>query len=221
MTIRYQAFADGEILTANNLLDLQNNGVVQVTSFSELAALDNDVNAAYVTTDGAFYVRKLDSSWGQVGGLAQIGASAPVAPQVGQIWYDTDAIFPNTSRTGYNGQETISGGSFSALVNLTAVSLTSTEPFLAQVTYGAVSAYGSDATTGSTMVVDISGSTTRAASFIDYAQSIGTHKVTIKNSFITTINAGTTLFTPQAKREGAGTAILSQPFIEVAALRWV
>jgi hypothetical protein len=29
------------------------------------------------------------------------------------------------------------------------------------------------------------------------------------------------LFTPQAKREGAGTAILSQPFIEVAALRWV
>jgi hypothetical protein len=221
MTIRYMAFANDEILTANNLLDLQNNGVIQVSAYSELAALDAGVNAAYVENDGAFYVRKLDSSWGQVGGLAQIGASAPVAPQVGQIWYDTDAVFPNTQKSGYNGQETINSGTFAALSNVTAVSVTSTEPFLAQVSYGTVSAYGSDATTGSTMVVDISGDTTRAPSYFDYAQSIGTQKVSIRNSFVTVINAGTTLFTPQAKKEGSGTAILSQPWIEVAALRWV
>lgn len=221
MTIRYTAFANDEVLTANQLLDLQNNGVIQVSSYSELAALDATVNAAYVKNDAAFYVRKIDASWGQVGGLAQIGASAPVGPQVGQIWYDTDAVFPNTQKNGYNGQETISSGSFSALVNLSAVSVTATEPFLAQVKYGMVQGYGSDATTGLTMVVDVSGDTTRAATYVDYAQTVGTQKVSINNSFITTINAGTTLFTPQAKREGSGTAIASQPWIEVAALRWV
>jgi hypothetical protein len=221
MTIRYQAFADGEILTANNLLDLQNNGVVQVDNYSELSALDNEVNAAYVLNDGAFYVRKIDASWGQVGGLAQIGASAPVAPQVGQIWYDTDAIFPTTNRSGYNGDEAITSGTFGALTNLTAVSVTATEAFLAQVSYGCVSAYGSDATTGLTMVADITGSTTRPATYVDYARLIGTQKVSINNSFITIINAGTTLITPQAKKEGSGSAIASQPWIEVAALRWV
>jgi hypothetical protein len=221
MTIRYQAFADGEVLTANQLLDLQNNGVIQVTSYGELAALDSEVNAAFVVNDGAFYVRKLDSSWGSVGGLAQVGASAPISPQVGQIWYDTDAIFPNTAKNGYNGNETISSGTFSAFTNLGAVSVTTTEPYLAQIRYGCVSAYGSDATTGLTIVADISGATTRAASYVDYAQSIGTQKVSVNNSFITIINTGTTLITPQAKKEGSGTAIASQPWIEVAALRWV
>jgi hypothetical protein len=221
MTIRYYAFADDEVLTAGQILEVQNNGVIQVSNYSELAALETNVNAAYVKNDGAFYVRKLDSSWGQVGGLAQIGASAPVAPQVGQIWYDTDAIFPNTQKQGYNGQETINSGTFAALTNLSAVSMTSTEPFLAQVSYGVVSPYGSDSTTGLTMTVNVTGDTTRAATYVDYAQTIGTQKTSIKNSFITVINAGTTLFTPQAKKEGSGTAIASQPWIEVAALRWV
>ena len=221
MTIRYTAFADNEILTANELIDLQNNGVIQVTSYSELAALEPTVNAAYVLNDGAFYVRKPDASWGQVGGLASVAASAPTSPQVGQIWYDTDAIFPNTQKNGYNGTETISSSTFASLANLAAVSVTSTDSFLALVSYGVVRPLGSDATTGVTMAVDVSGDTTRANTFVDYAQSIGTQKTTINNSFTVVVNAGTTLFTPKAKKEGSGTATVTQPWIEVAALRWV
>jgi len=221
MTIRYQAFADGEVLTANQLLDLQNNGVVQVSNYSELAALDSNVNSAYVKNDGAFYVRKQDASWGSVGGLATVSASAPSSPQIGQIWYDTDAVFPASNKAGYNGQETINATSFTALTNLSPVSITVTEPLLVLVSYGVVSPYGSDATTGLTMIVNVSGDTTRAATFADYAKTIGTQKTTINNSFTTLINAGTTVFTPQAKKEGSGTAIAEQPFIEVAAIRWV
>ncbi len=220
MTIRYMAFADGEVLTANQLLDLQANGVIQVTSYSELAALQTTINAAYVKNDSAFYVRKADSTWGQVGGLATIGASAPASPQVGQIWYDTDAILPAAQRQGYNGQETISSATFSALSNLSAVSVTATEPFLALVNYGVLSPFGSDATTGLSMTVDLTGDTTRTSTFVDYAKTIGTQKTCITNSFTTVVNSGTTLFTPKAKKEGAGTAIAEQPWIEVSAIRW-
>jgi hypothetical protein len=92
MTIRYVQFADGNVLTAEQLLAVQNNGVVQVDTFAELVGLDTNVNAAYVETDKAFYIKKADNSWGSVGGLAVVQAAAPSSPQTGQIWFDTDAI---------------------------------------------------------------------------------------------------------------------------------
>jgi hypothetical protein len=61
MTVRYISFADGEVLTAEQLVEVQNNGVVQVTSVAELTALEPAVNAAYVTETSAFYVRKADA----------------------------------------------------------------------------------------------------------------------------------------------------------------
>ena len=81
MTIRYIPFADNEVLTAEQMISVQNNGVVQVTTFAELTALEPDVNAAYVTDTSQFYVRKADDSWGSVGGLAVVQASAPTAPR--------------------------------------------------------------------------------------------------------------------------------------------
>jgi len=48
MTIRYIEFADGNVLTAEQLLDVQDNGVVQVDTFAELTGLSTQVNAAYV-----------------------------------------------------------------------------------------------------------------------------------------------------------------------------
>ena len=39
MTIRYIEFADGNVLTAEQLLDVQDNGVVQVDTFAELTGL--------------------------------------------------------------------------------------------------------------------------------------------------------------------------------------
>lgn len=220
MTIRYIAFADGEVLTAEQLLDLQNNGVIQVDSFAELTGLASGVNAAYVEGDSAFYIKKSDGSWGSVGGLAVVQAAAPSAPQVGQIWFDTDAVLPNPSKHFYEGSETVTNtASFQALSNLAGQSIVLTEPAWVHVSYGVTEPVG-DNTAGISYGVQLTGATTRAVGVADSCVSYVSGKNSVSNDFYAIFNAGTTTVTPVARKLGTGSVSVTNPYMNIAAIRW-
>jgi hypothetical protein len=220
MTIRYVQFADGNVLTAEQLLAVQNNGVVQVDTFAELIGLDTNVNAAYVETDKAFYIKKADNSWGSVGGLAVVQAAAPSSPQTGQIWFDTDAILPNPAKYSYEGTETVTNtGSFAALSNLTNQTVTLTEPAWVHVSYGVVEPVG-DNTAGINYGVQLSGATTRAVGAADAASSFVSGKNSVSNDFYAIFNAGATVVTPVARKTGTGTVSVVNPYMTIAPIRW-
>lgn len=220
MTIRYIQFADGNVLTAEQLLAVQNNGVVQVDTFAELIGLDTNVNAAYVETDKAFYIKKADNSWGSVGGLAVVQAAAPSSPQTGQIWFDTDAILPNPAKYSYEGTETVTNtGSFAALSNLTNQTVTLTEPAWVHVSYGVVEPVG-DNTAGINYGVQLSGATTRAVGAADAASSFVSGKNSVSNDFYAIFNAGATVVTPVARKTGTGTVSVVNPYMTIAPIRW-
>lgn len=220
MTIRYIEFADGSVLTAEQLLDVQNNGVVQVDTFAELTGLATEVNAAYVETDHAFYVKKADNSWGSVGGLAVVQASAPSSPQVGQIWFDTDAILPSPAKYYYEGTETITNsGTYQALSNLAGVTVTLTEPAWVHISYGVVEPIG-DNTAGINYGVQLSGATTRAVGPADAATSFVSGKNSVSNDFYAIFNTGATVVTPVARKTGSGTVSVVNPYVSVAPIRW-
>jgi len=220
MTIRYIQFADGNVLTAEQLLSVQNNGVVQTDTFAELVGLDTNVNAAYVETDKAFYIKKADNSWGSVGGLAVVQAAAPSSPQTGQIWFDTDAILPNPAKYSYEGTETVTNtGSFAALSNLTNQTVTLTEPAWVHVSYGVVEPVG-DNTAGINYGVQLSGATTRAVGAADAASSFVAGKNSVSNDFYAIFNAGATVVTPVARKTGTGTVSVVNPYMTIAPIRW-
>ena len=220
MTIRYVQFADGNVLTAEQLLSVQNNGVVQTDTFAELVGLDTNVNAAYVETDKAFYIKKADNSWGSVGGLAVVQAAAPSSPQTGQIWFDTDAILPNPAKYSYEGTETVTNtGSFAALSNLTNQTVTLTEPAWVHVSYGVVEPVG-DNTAGINYGVQLSGATTRAVGAADTASSFVSGKNSVSNDFYAIFNAGATVVTPVARKTGTGTVSVVNPYMTIAPIRW-
>ena len=220
MTIRYIAFADGEVLTAEQLLDLQNNGVIQVDSFAELTGLSSGVNAAYVENDSAFYIKKSDGSWGSVGGLAVVQAAAPSAPQVGQIWFDTDAVLPNPVKHFYEGSETVTNtAAFQALSNLSGQSVVLTEPAWVHISYGVTEPVG-DNTAGISYAVQLSGATTRAVAAADSCVSYVAGKNSVSNDFYAIFNAGTTTVTPVARKLGTGTVSVTNPYMNIAAIRW-
>jgi hypothetical protein len=220
MTIRYVQFADGNVLTAEQLLAVQNNGVVQVDTFAELIGLDTNVNAAYVETDKAFYIKKADNSWGSVGGLAVVQAAAPSSPQTGQIWFDTDAILPNPAKYSFEGTETVTNtGSFAALSNLTNQTVTLTEPAWVHVSYGVVEPVG-DNTAGINYGVQLSGATTRAVGAADAASSFVSGKNSVSNDFYAIFNAGATVVTPVARKTGTGTVSVVNPYMTIAPIRW-
>jgi len=220
MTIRYIAFADGEVLTAEQLLDLQNNGVIQVDAFAELTGLSSGVNAAYVEADSAFYIKKSDGSWGSVGGLAVVQAAAPTAPQVGQIWFDTDAVLPNPVKHFYEGSETVTNtAAFQALSNLNGQSVVLTEPAWVHISYGVTEPVG-DNTAGISYGVQLSGATTRAVGAADSCVSYVSGKNSVSNDFYAIFNAGTTTVTPVARKLGTGTVSVTNPYMNIAAIRW-
>ena len=220
MTIRYIEFADGNVLTAEQLLDVQDNGVVQVDTFAELTGLNTQVNAAYVEADHAFYVKKADNSWGSVGGLAVVQAAAPSAPQVGQIWFDTDAVLPNPAKYSYEGTETITNtGTYQALANLTGQTVTLTEPAWVHVSYGVVEPIG-DAPAGVNYGVQLTGATVRAVGAADAATSYVIGKNSASNDFYAIFNAGATVVTPVARKTGAGTVSVVNPYMNIAPIRW-
>lgn len=220
MTVRYISFADGEVLTAEQLVEVQNNGVVQVTSVAELTALEPAVNAAYVTETSAFYVRKADDSWGSVGGLAVVQASAPSAPQVGQIWFDTDAVLPNPAKYHYEGNEAITNtATFEALDNLAGVTVTLTEPAWVHVTYGSVEPVG-DNTAGVEYGVQLSGATTRALTAGDTCISYASAKNSVSNDYCVIFNAGDTVVTPVARKLGTGNVEIHDPYFSIIPIRW-
>lgn len=220
MTVRYISFADGEVLTAEQLVEVQNNGVVQVTSFAELTALEPAVNAAYVTETSAFYVRKADDSWGSVGGLAVVQASAPSSPQVGQIWFDTDAVLPNPSKHYYDGNEAVTNtASFEALDNLAATTITLTEPAWVHVTYGSVEPVG-DNTAGIEYGVQLSGATTRVLTPGDTCISYANAKNSVSNDYCVIFNAGDTVVTPVARKLGTGNVEVHDPYYSIIPIRW-
>ena len=220
MTVRYINFADGEVLTAQQLLDLQNNGVIQVNTFAELTGLASEVNAAYVEIDSAFYIKKSDGSWGSVGGLAVVQAAAPSAPQVGQIWFDTDAVLPNPVKHFYEGSETVTNtAAFQALSNLSGQSVVLTEPAWVHISYGVTEPVG-DNTAGISYAVQLSGATTRAVGAADSCVSYVSGKNSVSNDFYAIFNAGTTTVTPVARKLGSGTVSVTNPYINIAAIRW-
>jgi hypothetical protein len=220
MTIRYIQFADGNVLTAEQLLDVQDNGVIQVDTFAELAGLNPTVNAAYVESEYAFYVKKADNSWGSVGGLAVVQAAAPSAPQVGQIWFDTDAVLPSPAKYFYEGNETIANtGTYQALANLSQVTVTLTEPAWVHVSYGVVEPVG-DNTAGVNYGVQLSGATTRAIGAADAATSFVSGKNSVANDFYAIFNAGATVVTPVARKTGSGTVSIVNPYMSIAPIRW-
>lgn len=220
MTVRYVDFADGEVLTAEQLVEVQNNGVVQVTTFSELTALEPAVNAAYVTDTSAFYVRKADDSWGSVGGLAVVQASAPSSPQVGQIWFDTDAVLPNPAKYYYEGNEAVTNtASFEALDNLASQTVTLTEPAWVHVTYGSVEPLG-DNTAGVEYGVQLSGATTRVLTPGDTCISYANAKNSVSNDYCVIFNAGDTVVTPVARKLGTGTVEVHDPYYSIIPIRW-
>lgn len=220
MTIRYISFADGEVLTAEQLVEVQNNGVVQVTSYAELTALEPAINAAYVTDTSAFYVRKADDSWGSVGGLAVVQASAPSSPQVGQIWFDTDAVLPNPAKYFYEGNEAITNtATFEALDNLTAQTVTLTEPAWVHITYGSVEPVG-DAPAGVEYGVQLSGATTRALTAGDTCVSYASAKNSVSNDYCVIFNAGETVVTPVARKLGSGNVEIHDPYFSIIPIRW-
>lgn len=220
MTIRYVEFADGNVLTAEQLLDVQNNGVIQVDTFAELTGVNATVNAAYVEAESAFYVKKSNNTWGSVGGLATVSAAAPAGPQVGQIWFDSDAILPNPYKYYFEGTETISNtGNYQALTNLAGQTLTLTEPAWVHVEYGIVEPVG-DGEAGVNYGVQLSGATTRAISAGDAATSYAASKNSVSNSFYAIFNAGATVVTPAARRTGSGTVSVINPYMCIAPIRW-
>ena len=220
MTVRYISFADGEVLTAEQLVEVQNNGVVQVTSFAELTALEPAVNAAYVTETSAFYVRKADDSWGSVGGLAVVQASAPSSPQVGQIWFDTDAVLPNPAKYYYEGNEAVTNtASFEALDNIGSQTVTLAEPAWVHVTYGSVEPVG-DNTAGVEYGVQLSGATTRVLTPGDTCVSYASSKNSVSNDFCVIFNAGDTLVTPVARKLGTGAVEVHDPYFSIIPIRW-
>lgn len=220
MTIRYIDFADGQVLTAEQLLDLQNNGVIQVDSFAELTGVNSNVNAAYVEGDSAFYIKKSDGSWGSVGGLAVVQAAAPSAPQVGQIWFDTDAVLPNPVKHFYEGSETVTNtAAYQALSNLNGQSVVLTEPAWVHVSYGVTEPIGAtDA--GVSYGVQLSGATTRAVGVADAATTYVSGKNSVSNDFYAIFNAGTTVVTPVARKIGTGTVSVTNPYMNIAPIRW-
>ena len=220
MTVRYINFADGDVLTAEQLVDVQDNGVIQVTTFAELSALETTVNAAYVTDTSQFYVRKADDSWGSVGGLAVVQASAPSAPQVGQIWFDTDAVLPNPAKYYWEGNEAVTNtAGFEALDNLTGQTVTLTEPAWVHVTYGSVEPVG-DSTAGVEYGVQLSGATTRALTAGDTCVSYASAKNSVSNDFCVIFNAGSTTVTPVARKLGTGNVEIHDPYFSIIPIRW-
>jgi len=220
MTIRYIDFADGNVLTAEQLLTLQDNGVVQVDTYAELTGLATNVNAAYVENDHAFYIKKADNSWGSVGGLAVVQAAAPTAPQVGQIWFDTDAVLPNPVKYSYEGSETVSNTStFQALSNLSGQTISLTEPAWVHVSYGVVEPVG-DNTAGINYGVQLSGATTRVVGASDACTSFVSGKNSVSNDFYAIFNAGDTVVTPVARKTGSGTVSVVNPYMTIAPIRW-
>lgn len=221
MTIRYISFADGEILTAEQMLTLQHNGVVQVGSNIELSNVNESVNCVYVVADEAFYVRK-GEGWGSVGGLATIQASEPANAQTGQIWFDTDLTLPSGQKVGYAGTETVTATSPTALVNISPVSVTLTEPAWVHISYGVVEPVNTLAADSVSYTVQLSGATTRAPGALDYATCFGTSKNSVANDFYAILNAGTTVITAVAKRTNtaSGSSTLKDFYINAMPIRW-
>lgn len=221
MTIRYISFADGEILTAEQMLTLQHNGVVQVGTNNELTNVNENVNCVYVEADEAFYVRK-GTGWGSVGGLATIQASEPSNPQTGQIWFDTDLVLPSGQKVGYAGTETVTATSPTALVNIAPVTVTLHEPAWVHISYGVVEPVNTLAADSVSYTVELSGATTRAPGALDYATCFGTSKNSIANDFYAILNAGTTTITALAKRTNtaSGSSTVKDFYINAMPIRW-
>ena len=220
MTIRYTNFADGDVLTAEQMLDVQDNGVVQVTSFSELSTLAATVNTAYVTADSAFYVKKGDGSWGSVGGLAAVSASAPSTPQTGQLWFDTDLILNEPVNHVKAGSTTITATAFATVPGWQHYDLTVEEPMICTIVYGFTNGTGAAATDGITVKVDVSGATTRVAGASDYVIATGTTFGTRVNEFTATLNAGVNTITMEAKKNSTGATTAEELFIKIKPIRW-
>lgn len=220
MTKRYTDFADGDVLTAEQLLGVQDNGVVQVTSFSELSTLASGVNVAYVTGTSAFYVKKLDGSWGSVGGLATVSATAPVGPVTGELWYDTTDTLPDMTKNSKSGSTTITATSFAAFPGFTAVSITPHSNIWVEVCYGFTDGTGAASTDGATIKVDVSGATTYTAGAADYATATGTALSSASNCIVLTLNSGANTITMSAKKNSTGATTLSNPWIVVKPIRW-
>lgn len=220
MTIRYTNFADGEVLTAEQMLDVQDNGVVQVTSFSELTSLAATVNTAYVINDHAFYVKKGDGSWGSVGGLAAVSASAPASPQTGQLWFDTDLILADPVNHIKSGSTTITATTFATVPGWQHYDLTVEEPMICTIVYGFADGTGAAATDGLTVKVDVSGATTRLAGAEDYVNATGTTFGTRTNQFTAILNTGVNTITMEAKKNSTGATTGSNLFIKIIPIRW-
>lgn len=220
MTIRYTNFADGDVLTAEQLLGVQDNGVVQVDGFAELTTLEAGVNTAYVVGDSAFYVKKSDGSWGSVGGLATVSATAPATPVTGELWYDTDEIMPNMAKTAKAGSTTITATSFAVVPSFTAYSLTLPAACWVEISYGFTDGTGAGALDGVTTKVDVSNATTYTSAASDYATAIGTTFGSATNTYATVLNSGVNVITMYAKKNSTGATTVSNPWILIKPIRW-
>lgn len=220
MTIRYTNFADGDVLTAEQLLEVQDNGVVQVTGFAELTSLEAGVNTAYVTGDSAFYVKKSDGSWGSVGGLATVSATAPATPVTGELWYDTDEVMPNMAKVTKAGSTTITASSFAVFPAFTAYSLTLPAACWVEISYGFTDGTGAGSADGVTVKVDVSGPTTYTTAASDYATSIGQTFGSAMNSYATVLNTGVNVITMSAKKNSTGATTCSNAWILIKPIRW-
>jgi hypothetical protein len=224
MTIRYTNFADGEVLTAAQLLDLENNGVVQVSAYTELAALESYVNTAYCLEDHTLYTRKANSSWGSVGGLAHVDITAPSSPQVGQIWFDYTSFKHPIYRIENNSTVSVSA---TTLTNLASLQVDNyyKENMLVTFNYGAVEAYCSDATTTLTVRPTFTGSAVEYSPYESHKlKATGTNKASINGTAtmqVRSVDSNTYVtFKLQAMKSGTGTGTLVCPWIEIIDARW-
>ena len=60
-------YSKGELLSANDINDIKDNGVVQVDSTSDLASVGSNINTAYVVADKSLYQRDSSNTDAPVG----------------------------------------------------------------------------------------------------------------------------------------------------------
>ena len=221
--IRYSNFADGEILTADQLLNLQNNGVVQVDTYSELAALESYVNTAYCIADHTLYTRKADASWSSTGGLAIVDTVAPTAPQVGQIWFDGQSYKHPVSRQS-KASEVVSATSWTEIADLS-VNNTYKNPMVINVRFGA-EMVGANADTKVFLRAKATGTTTVPCPYPQYyATHTGTSQSMVmnmnsQNYTATDVNTNI-IWKLEAYKSGTGNATLTNIWLECMDERWV
>lgn len=220
MAIRYTNFADGDVLTAEQMLDVQDNGVVHVDSYAELNSLASGVSTAFVISEGAFYIQKSDGTWATVGGLATVAASAPTSPVTGELWFDTDEIMPEMQKVTKAGLTSITTTGFTAVNGFNHVTVNATEAIWVEISYGFTNATGASSADGLSVKVDITGATTRVAGAEDYATGSGTTPGSAMNTFAVVLNDGNNDIQMFAKKNGTGTTEVNNPWILIKPIRW-